>query len=68
MLGQRWARFEEIYAKLNATDDKSDAERFQDEINKYFGEAGIGWQLVRGQLQIRGSDALEQTVTANRFS
>lgn len=40
----------------------SDAQKFELEINKYFRQAGIGWQLKSGELQIRGSDALEQTV------
>ena len=39
-----------------------EAKRFEPEINKYFRQAGIGWQLVRGELQIRGSDAFEDTV------
>jgi hypothetical protein len=42
--------------------DSSDAKRFESEINKYFRRTGIGWQLIRGELQVRGTDAFEQTV------
>jgi hypothetical protein len=42
--------------------DSSDAKRFEARINKYFQRSGIGWQLVRGELQVRGTDAFEQTV------
>jgi hypothetical protein len=60
---------EAIYHALSdaASNPRSDieadaAKRFETEINKYFRQAGIGWQLVSGELQIRGSDAFEQTV------
>jgi hypothetical protein len=49
-------------AKSRSTIDSSDAKRFESEINKYFRRAGIGWQLIRGELQVRGSDAFEQTI------
>src|SRR5260221_10141814 len=49
---------EEIYDQLDEPQD----EGFAKELNKYFRETGIGWQLGDGELQIRGTDALETTV------
>jgi hypothetical protein len=48
-------------------DDPKDAQRYSSEMNKYFRGAGIGWQLVKGELQFRGDDAFENSVqVANR--
>lgn len=38
------------------------ASHFEQEINKYFRRAGIGWQLVGGQLRVRGDEAFERTI------
>jgi AbiJ-like protein len=38
------------------------AERFQEAMNAYFREAGIGWQLVDGVIEIRGPEAFESSV------
>jgi hypothetical protein len=35
---------------------------FEREINKYFVHAGIGWQLVNGEIVTRGNEAFEGTV------
>lgn len=35
---------------------------FEEEVNRYFRIAGIGWQLVEGRLEIRGSEIFEQAV------
>lgn len=37
------------------------AERFQEAMNAHFQEAGIGWQLVNGEIEIRGPEAFEAT-------
>ena len=60
---------EEIYSYL---DKRASAEysehspdeprQFSDELNKYFRDNGIGWQLTRGELQFRGDDSFEHTV------
>jgi hypothetical protein len=38
------------------------AERFQEAMNAYFREAGIGWQLVDGVIEIRGPEGFESSV------
>lgn len=43
---------------------KSPAKRFEEEINKYFRTSGIGWQLVKGQVLVRGEEDFNQTITA----
>lgn len=40
----------------------SDAQKFAAEINSYFVEEGIGWQLVEGQVVTRGTEAFESVV------
>jgi hypothetical protein len=37
--------------------------KFEADVNQYFREAGVGWQLVNGKIQSRGSEAFEATVT-----
>lgn len=37
------------------------AERFQEALNIHFREAGIGWQLVNGVIQVRGPEGFEVT-------
>jgi hypothetical protein len=37
----------------------SRADYFAAEINKYFRRRGVGWQLVSGQIQVRGPEAFE---------
>lgn len=34
-------------------------EHFQNELNEYFVENGIGWQVVEGQIQMRGPESFE---------
>lgn len=53
---------EEIYKTLTLRDKKYEAENFSRELNDYFRKVGIGWQLIDGQLQIRGSEAFEDAV------
>jgi hypothetical protein len=39
-----------------------EANIFQNEINDYFLENGIGWKLVDGQVEMRGAEAFETTI------
>jgi hypothetical protein len=41
-------------------------EHFETELNAYFRKNGIGWQLVQGQIQVRGGEAFEHTISAAR--
>jgi hypothetical protein len=56
---------EAVYESLHRHDDAR-AEQFSSELNSYFHRAGIGWQLVNGKVQVRGSEAFEETVGAAR--
>ena len=50
----------EYFANSQAyLNDESSAEYFAKEINNYFRQAGIGWQLSAGKLETRGSEAFE---------
>src|SRR5690606_5593927 len=37
-------------------------EKYEREINRYFREAGVGWQLVDGTLEVRGPEPFESSV------
>ncbi len=58
---------EEIYSALSAggmiarsrRGSAGGAENFAEGINRYFRGRGIGWQLVDGQIEVRGSEAFE---------
>ena len=41
------------------TQDPNVATEFGGRINQFFGEEGIGWQLVNGEIQVRGDEAFE---------
>lgn len=36
---------------------------FEDELNKYFLKKGIGWQLVEGEVRVRGEQSFEDTLS-----
>lgn len=63
---------EDIFDKLrfHDTELRTDPEEeelavpFQRDINDYFLHAGIGWQLVNGEIVTRGDEAFEGTVRA----
>ena len=38
------------------------SDTFANEINQYFCEHGIGWQLIEGQIEIRGSEEFEESI------
>ena len=65
--GCEWFRvydiIEEVYARFADGSDEN-AGRFAKEINSYFIEEGIGWQLVDGQVVTRGPESFESVVTA----
>jgi hypothetical protein len=58
--------FERIWNNLKAGDDQSlrepKAPAFEQAINDFFATKGIGWQLVNGEIVVRGTEAFEATV------
>jgi hypothetical protein len=53
---------EALYQTSSETPFSYDPEKFQRELNAYFIENGIGWQLKDGRIEIRGPEALQQAV------
>jgi hypothetical protein len=57
---------ERIWNNLKAGDDQSlrepKAPAFEQAINDFFATKGIGWQLVNGEIVVRGTEAFEATV------
>lgn len=53
---------EAIARKAREVPFSYDSEKFEDEINEYFVESGIGWKLVEGVLEVRGSETFEEIV------
>lgn len=53
---------EAIYEHMNENSLSYDYEKFEKEINEYFIESGIGWQLVKGKVEIRGEEEFESVV------
>jgi hypothetical protein len=40
---------------------------FDGEMNRFFRVAGVGWQMIEGQVQVRGSEAFEVAVQQGQF-
>ena len=60
-----WFKVYDIIEALHSRFVENDATTsFADEINAYFIEEGIGWQLVDGQIITRGTEAFESIVPA----
>jgi hypothetical protein len=53
---------EGIAKKMRATPFSYDYTNFEDELNDYFVENGIGWKLVDGEIEIRGSELFNETI------
>jgi hypothetical protein len=49
---------EDVYAELS-TRSSLLADEFATRINTYFGETGVGWELLNGTLQVRGGAGLD---------
>ena len=59
-----WFKVYDIAEALHAafaTDFPDRADAFQDRLNQYFRENGIGWQMTDGQILYRGSEAFAET-------
>lgn len=44
-------------------EEQAKPDYFSDELNKLFRKAGIGWQLTDGQIQVRGPEAFEDSMS-----
>ena len=67
--GCPWYRvydFVEVLYRGLATSDPAKATRWQDLINEYFLEAGVGWRMVNGLLETRGPEAFAAAVDIAR--
>lgn len=51
-----------IEAVYVAIDNPPHCDEFEEKINEYFREAGIGWQLSGGVIETRGSEAFDSSV------
>lgn len=70
MYGCDWFRvydaIEELHSRFKEHDRKTgdtDAGQLEKELNQFFLEEGIGWQLLDGQIVTRGTEAFEAAVT-----
>jgi hypothetical protein len=57
---------EALYSNLSNLGDWDRATRWQDLINDYFLEAGVGWRMVNGLLESRGPVAFVTAIDAAR--
>jgi hypothetical protein len=68
--GAPWYRVydfaEALYRNLSESSEPEKAARWEALLNEYFIEAGVGWKMVNGLLESRGSEAFEATVAAAR--
>jgi hypothetical protein len=67
--GCDWFKFydfvEELYRSINNSGAENAQERckqFQDALNEFFVEEGIGWQMIGGELVTRGTETFEHSV------
>jgi len=51
-----------IYSFLYKYKQQGLSDSFAEKLNQAFRQKGVGWQLVDGKLQVRGTDILEETV------
>ena len=49
-------------AEYDRDNGEENAPQFADEINSFFVEEGIGWQLLNGEIVLRGGEAFESAV------
>jgi len=70
MYGTDWYKvydaIEHLHARMLKGDERNgtnNAEKFTEELNEFFTEEGIGWQLVDGEIVTRGTEAFEAIVS-----
>lgn len=58
----KWYRIYDIIESIYNELDKSDQVSFENRINEFFCEKGIGWKLEKGILESRGDDFFEKAL------
>ena len=53
---------EAIYKKMEETPFSYESETFENELNEYFSESGIGWKLTNGIIEAKGSEGYENII------
>jgi len=53
---------EEIFHAASQEIPQGQARKFEEEMNSYFRDEGIGWQLVDGKIEVRGEEGFEVTI------
>lgn len=69
--GAPWYRVydfvEMLHKELANSQEPERADKLTELINEYFMEAGVGWRLVDGRLERRGSEGFEKSVDNARY-
>lgn len=50
------------HIRKNSSPYDNDMEEFENEINDYFLDNGIGWRLIEERIEMRGSESFEETI------
>jgi hypothetical protein len=53
---------EALYQTMSEAPSSYDPEKFQTDLNTYFFENGIGWQLTDGRIEVRAQEGLQKAV------
>jgi len=53
---------EALYQKMSEAPYSYDPGKFETELNAYFIENGVGWQLTEGRIEVRGPEVLQEAV------
>lgn len=56
---------EGLLAWMNETPFSCEADKFAHELNEFLMENGIGWKIVDGHVEIRGPEALEESLRSS---
>ncbi|VEN72763.1 conserved hypothetical protein [Candidatus Desulfarcum epimagneticum] len=54
-----WYKIYDVIEEIYKSASSAQAPDFETEINSYFREEGIGWQLISGKIEVRGEEGFE---------
>lgn len=57
-----WYKVYDVIEEIYHNAYRDQAQGFETDINSYFREEGIGWQLVSGKIEVRGEEGFESGV------